>query len=194
MKMSFRKAMIPASLLLIASAAQAAVVVQVPTFTTFAGGAFDVPVHFTASEPSFPVSGYYIDLRVTRVSGEGTFELTGGTAATQSPLGLLPVFIATPGEIPPGGNFNANSDAETFAISHGTGLFGVTYAITGTGVFALNFVTEGEPSDLFNSIGAAPPVASFSGGTITVTAIPEPVGFSVAVLAIVGGLLARRRS
>ena len=174
-----------------AAAASAEVVVQAPTFTTNAGGAFDVPVRFTAAESSFPISGYYIDLRVTRLSGTGTLSLTGATPAANNPVGLTPMFFATPNSTPPGGNFNADSSSSTFAVADGTGLFSATYAITGTGTFGLSFITSGDPSNLYNAVTSAqvPPV-TFSGGTITV--VPEPASLALAAVGT-AALLRRRR-
>jgi hypothetical protein len=177
------------------SSADAAVRVQAPTFTTTSGGSFDVPVQFTAAESPFQISGYYVDLRVTRLTGTGTLSLTGGGPAAVNPVGLTPMFFATPGATPPGGNFNADSSDSTFGVSNGTGLFSVNYAVTGTGTFGLSFVTAGgDPSNLYNAVSAAPvPPIEFAGGTVTVGVVPEPaVASTVAVLGAT--LFLRRRT
>jgi len=181
---------------MLATPARGAVIVQAPTFTTSStGGAFDVPVLFDAGESAFPISGYFIDLRVTRTLGTGTLTLTGGGAAATNPVGLTPVFIATAGP-PAGGGFNANSDSTTFTVANGTGLFIANYTVSGTGTFALSFVTDDlDGSNLYNGVTAPqPPAIEFNGGTITVTAtpVPEPAS-SLALMTTAGVLLARRR-
>src|SRR5687767_258778 len=102
------------------SSVDAAARVQAPTFSTSSGGSFDVPVQFTASESPFSISGYLVDLRVTRLSGTGTLSLTGGGTAAVNPLVGLPVeFFATgAGVTPPGGNFNAFDNSNTFSVSN----------------------------------------------------------------------------
>jgi hypothetical protein len=79
-------------------------------------------------------------------------------------------------------------------VSDGTGLFGASYAITGTGTFALSFVTGGgDPSNLYVVPGTNPtPAVEFAGGTVTVDAVPEPAMIG-GLSAVTASMLLRRR-